>query len=101
MIFRIIAVALPQLIIFLLLGGRFDILGGFNKTDAGTGTLVFLFLITPIIALLFLIIEIIKYRRLVRHNKGSGSLLWRNIAIFIFIESIAINLFILSSLKMH
>ena len=100
-IFRYVVAVLPQILVLLLLGGALDLLGGFNHTDAGFSVLILLFLINPLACLVLLIIELINYRRFKILNKGTGSLLWRNIAIILFSESFATNLFILSQLKMH
>ena len=97
---RLIASALPQILILLFLGGWLDLLGGFNHTDLGFNTFMLLFLATPIITLIFIIVESLKYRKYVKYNQGNGSLLWRNISIVLFIETLAICLLILSTFRM-
>ena len=99
--FRFLVAALPQILVLLLLGSTLDLLGGFNHTNAGFSVLILLFLVNPIICLVLLVIESIKYRRLIKHSKGSGSLLWRNISIFLFVEALATNILILSQVRMH
>ncbi len=99
-VFRFIVAALPQILILLLLGGWLDLLGGFNHTDAGFSVLILLFLVNPAATLILLIFEIIRYRRFVKYNKGTGSLTWRTISIFLFVEALATNLFIFSRLRM-
>ena len=100
-IIRFIVAALPQILVLLLLGGWLDLLGGFNHTDAGFSVLILLFLFNPIATFVLLIVEVVKCRRFVKHKKGTGSLWWRNMAIFLFVEALATNLFILSQVKMH
>ena len=98
--FRIAVTTLPQILVLLLLGGWLDLLWGFNHTEAGLNVLVFLFLLNPVVTLILLIVETIKYRILVKKNKGTGSLRWRRISIALFIEALVTNLFILSQLRM-
>jgi len=100
-VFRFIAFALPQILVLLLLGGWLDLLGGFNHTDAGFGVLIILFVLNPAVTFILLVVEAIKYRKFVKHNQGTGSLRWRNIAIFLLVETFATNLFILSQVKLH
>ena len=97
---RLIASALPQILILLFLGGWLDILGGFNHTDLGFNIFMLLFLVTPVVSLIFIIVETLKYRRHVKFNQGAGSLLWRNLSIILFIETLVICLLILSTFRM-
>jgi hypothetical protein len=57
-IFRVIAISLPQLLLLLNVGARFDLLSGFNRTDYGFTTLVFLFVLVPLFTLAWLLAEI-------------------------------------------
>ena len=98
--FRIAVTTLPQILVLLLLGGWLDLLWGFNHTEAGLNVLIFLFLFNPIVTLILLIAETIKYQILVKKNKGTGSLRWRRISIALFVEALVTNLFILSQLRM-
>jgi hypothetical protein len=98
--FRIVVTTLPQILVLLLLGGWLDLLWGFNHTEAGLTVLVFLFLLNPVVTLILLIVETIKYRILVKKNKGTGSLRWRRMSIVLFTEALVTNLFILSQLRM-
>ncbi len=97
---RLIASALPQILILLFLGGWLDILGGFNHTDLGFNTFMLLFLGAPVVTFVFIIVESLKYRRHVKYEQGTGSLVWRNISIILFIETLAICLLILSTFRM-
>jgi len=99
-VLRFIVAALPQILVLLFLGGGLDLIGGFNQTDVGFSIFIILFLVTPFATFIFLIVETVKYQRLVKYNKGSGSLAWRNISIILFIEALAISLFILSTFRM-
>jgi hypothetical protein len=89
-ILRWLAVLLPQLLVVLLLGSRFDLLFGWNNTDAATGTLMALFVLSPLVTGARLIAEWFA------GNRGS-----RIVAAFLFAEALAINTYILSQLKMH
>jgi len=100
-IFRSFAAALPQILILLLLGGSFDLLGGWNHTDAAFGVLILLFAVAPLMTAILLIVEIVRYRRLASGGSGSRSFLMPGVAIFLFVESLTINIFILSQAKMH
>jgi hypothetical protein len=60
--FRIVVTALPQLLLLLLLGGRLDLLGGFNRTDAGFGIVVALFFLAPLAAAALLVVEVMRRR---------------------------------------
>ena len=100
-IFRIIVAALPQILALLLVGGWLDLLGGWNKTDSAFGILILLFLLTPIATLVLLVIEIIHYRKQARSVDGKRSFVMSGLAIGLFIESLALNIVILSQLRMH
>lgn len=89
-ILRWLAVLLPQLLVILLLGSSFDLLGGWNSTDAATGLVVTLFILSPLVAGVRLVAEWFA------GNRGS-----RIVASALLIEALAIDLFILSQLQMH
>lgn len=99
--FRIIVALLPQVLILLLVGGRFELLGGWNHTDSGFGTLLALFLVTPIATAVLLVVEAIGYVLRVKRKEGTRSFLMPAIAILLFIEALAVDFYILSQLKMH
>lgn len=98
-IFRFISSFLPQLLLLLLLGGYLDLLGGWNHTHSGFISLLILFLVSPIFTQALLIIEIIRFRKLRRQSKES-SLLWLVVALFLCLETLSINLLILSQVRM-
>lgn len=98
---RILVALLPQLLIILIVGARFDLLGGFNRTDAGFGTLMTLFLVTPVATLVLLVVEVTRYILQVRRKDPAKSFMMAALAIFLFLEALAVDLYILSSLRMH
>ncbi len=98
---RIIGIALPQVLALLLVGGWLDLFGGWNHTDAAFGTLFLLFLFSPLMALSLLVAELLAYRKLKRGGQTSPSFSMPGLAMFLVFESFAINLFILSQVRMH
>ena len=101
LIFRTIVASLPQILILLLVGGKLDLLGGWNRTDSAFGVLILLFLVTPVATAILLVGETIRYRRHVKRGMGTRSFLMPGVAIVLFFEALAIDLFILSQLRMH
>lgn len=99
--FRIVVAALPQLPLLLLAGASLDLLGGFNRTDAGFGVLVTLFFVTPVAAAALVVVEIMRRRRQLRHDPRTPSSRMLAFAIFLLLESLAVNLLILSQVRMH
>lgn len=97
---RGIAVLLPQLLIILYLGGRYDLLAGFNRTDAGLMTLLLLFVLGPVITLLWLTAESISGWITARRQGGPFRFRLPAVAFLFFLESLAIDLFILSQFRM-
>ena len=99
-VLRILAISLPQILVLLLIGGALDLLGGWNHTDAAFNTLIILFLINPIVTLLSLAVEMIKYRKSKRQGE-TISFIMPGLAIFLFIEALLTNIVILSQVRMH
>ncbi len=97
---RIIAIALPQLLLLMLAAAALDLLGNWNHTDAGFGTLILLFLLNPVVAVIFLVTELVRYRLQGAKGHTSPSFLMPAIAIVIFVEVFATNLYLLSQVKM-
>ncbi|MGH9960922.1 MAG: hypothetical protein ACREBC_28030 [Pyrinomonadaceae bacterium] len=93
--FRIIVALLPQILLLMLIGGKLDLLGGWNHTDSAFGVLITLFLVTPVATAILLIVETVKYR------KVTGSYLQSGFAVLLFLEALAIDSFILSQVRMH
>lgn len=100
LLLRIIAIALPQILLLMLLGAVLDLHGGWNHTDSGFGVLFLLFLLNPVVAVIFLATELINYRKLSKQGNEARSFLMPGLAIFIFVEVLATNLFLLSQAKM-
>jgi len=96
----IVALLLPQVLLLLMVGGRFDLLGGWNHTDAAFGTLIVLFVATPLVTAAWWIVELVVHKR--QRHAGSPSASGRVwLAAVVLVESLAINFFILSQLRMH
>lgn len=100
-IFRSLSAALPQILILLLLGGSFDLLGGWNHTDAAFGVLILLFVVAPLMTAILLIVETVRYRKLANGGNKAQSLSMPAVAVFLLVESLATDLFMLSQVKMH
>jgi hypothetical protein len=98
--FRGIAILLPQLLILLNVGARFDLLFGFNRTDTGFTTLLFLLVLVPAVNLIWLIVEIIISIKVAKRQKRAMSFRLPGLALFFFLESLFIDIFILSHAKM-
>ena len=99
-IFRVFAISLPQLLILLDIGAGLDLLGGLNRTDAGFGILLILFVSAPVVTMLWFIFESIRSHRLAKHQNRSMSLLMPGLALFVFFESLAIDISLLSQARM-
>lgn len=100
-VLRIFAIALPQILVLLLIGGSLDFLGGWNHTDSAFGTLIILFLLNPIVTLILLIVELIKYRKSKKREGEALSFFMPGLAIFLFVQALLINVVILSQVKLH
>ncbi len=99
--FRLVVAALPQLLLLLLAGARLDLLGGFNRTDAGFGVVVALFFVTPVAATALLVVEFVRRRRQLRHDPRTPASRMVAFAVFLLLEALAVNLFILTQVRMH
>jgi hypothetical protein len=99
--FRVIVALLPQVLIVLLVGGSLDLLGGFNRTDAGFGTLVVLFVVTPVATFVLLVVEIVRYLLLIKRKEATRSFAMPAVAIVLFLEALAVDLYVLSQVRMH
>jgi hypothetical protein len=84
----------------LYVGTVYDLIFGLNRMDAGLTILILLFLLVPLLNLSWLITEIILSVKLFRHRAKALAFLVPLIAVFFFIESIAIDLFLLSQARM-
>lgn len=101
LVFRTIVASLPQILVLLLVGGKLDLLGGWNHTDSAFGVLIALFLVTPVATAILLVVETIRYRNHVKREKETRSFLIPGFAIVLFFEALAIDIFIPSQLRMH
>lgn len=99
--FRILVALLPQLLIVLDIGGRYDLLFGLNRTDAGFGILIALFLVTPVATLMLLVVEIVRYVLRIRRKDPERSFWMPALAIFLFLEALAVDVYIVSTMRMH
>lgn len=84
----------------LLVGAAFDLLFGFNHTDGGFSTLLFLFIVVPLLDLCWLVVEIVLFIRQAKTQFEMKSLLMPGIAMLIFLEAIAIDLYMVSQMRM-
>jgi len=94
-----IAVVLPQILVFLLIGSAIDLLGGFNKADTGFDVLIILFLLNPVVTLILLITEMVKYRKHRKTRIETPSFFMLALALFLFVEALVTNVFILSQVS--
>ena len=99
-LFRIIAASLPQLLTLLYLGGRFDFIFGFNRTDYGFTILLFMFALVPLITLAWLLTEIVLSIRLAKRRKRPMSFLMPGVALLFFVESVFVDIYLLSQARM-
>ena len=99
-IFRGVAIFLTQLPLVLFVGGKFDLIFGFNRMDSGFALLLFLIVLVPLLNLSWIIIEIIRSFKLSRHKNRAATLLMPLISTFFFVESIAIDIYIASHARM-
>jgi len=99
-IFRVIAILLTQLPLILFVGAKYDLIFGFNRMNSGFTLLLYLFLLVPPLNLSWLIIEIIRSVKLFRHQDKAVSFLMPCMAVFFLMESLAIDLYLLSHARM-
>ncbi|MDT8420170.1 MAG: hypothetical protein RQ754_07035 [Desulfuromonadales bacterium] len=99
-VFRLYVITLPQTLLLLLLATWFDLLGGWNHSDAGFHALILLSLATPFFTLALLVLELVRYRRQYRQHPDQATFLWPGVALFLCLETLSVNLFILSQLRM-
>ncbi|MES9938345.1 MAG: hypothetical protein ABW153_18020 [Sedimenticola sp.] len=91
---------ITQLPIILFVAGSKDLLFGFNQTDAGFTTLVLLFMFVPLMNLFWIALEV---RLMVARTRAQGSLAsfqMLGFAFLFFVEAIAIDLYLLSQVRM-
>lgn len=97
---RLYVVSLPQALLLLLLGAQMDLLGGWNHSETALHVLLLLSLIAPLFTMGLLILELVRYRRRYRESSEGASFRWPAVALLLCVETFAINLYILSQMKM-
>jgi len=101
-ILRIIGVVLPQLLILQFLGSMYDFIGGWNRAPGASfiNILIMLFILSPVVTIAWLIAEPVRYFRQGKSQKGLQCLLMTVLALLLFIESLTIDWFILTQIRM-
>ena len=84
----------------LIIGTKFDLIFGFNRMDGGFTLLLSLFILVPLFNLAWLITEITLSVKLFKKRDRKISFLMPLIAVFFSAESIAIDLYLLSQVRM-
>ena len=97
---RTSAIIVTQLPILLFFGGTHDLLFGFNQTQQGFTTMIGLFVIVPILNLVWLVMETRRTYKLTREKGFNKSLPLPFFALFFLLESLAIDVFLLGQLRM-
>ena len=91
---------LPQLIVLLDVGAKFDLLFNFNRTSTGLDTLLLLLVLAPAITLIWFIIELIISIRLTKLTNTAVPFLMPGLAMFFFLESLGIDIYMVLHFKM-
>jgi len=99
-LFRAITITLTQCPLVYFELGRRDLLSGFNQTDQGFGLLVGLFIVVPLLNLVWLIIESRRTFKLARTKGFNKSLPLPFVALLFFCEALAIDLYLLTFVRM-
>lgn len=96
---RAIAAILPQTLVFLLVAGSHDRLGGWNQTDDAMVTVLILFLLSPVLTLTLLVTEIVRHFKAKPGQRGK-ILFFIGLALLLFVEALAIDYYFLTQLRM-
>ena len=101
-ILRIIGVVLPQLLLLQFLGSMYDFIGGWNRAPDASfiEILIILFLLNPVVTIAWFIAEPVRYFRHGKSQNGLQCLLMTILALLLFIESLTIDWFILTQIRM-
>jgi len=91
---------LTQMPILLFFGARFDLLFGFNQTDAGWHLLLLLLLLVPILNILWFVTGMALLVSRVRNKNAAFSFWLPLIALFFLMEAVAIDIYLLSQMRM-
>jgi uncharacterized protein involved in cysteine biosynthesis len=94
------AIILTQLPLIFFFGGKFDLLFGFNQTHAGFAALLVLFVSVPLLNLFWLVTEISLSVKHAKHGVRAVSMIIPIIALVFLMESIGIDLYLLSQARM-
>ena len=100
LLLRIAAIALPQLLVLLLAGAYFDLLGGWNHGDSAFGTLMVLFLLAPLSTLVLLVAEGARYIRSLRQEHRRRTARAIILATVLLVEALALDLLVISQARM-
>ncbi len=99
-LFRAMAIVLTQMPLLYFELGRRDMLGGFNQTDQGFGLMIGLFIVVPLVNLVWLIVESRRTFRQTREKGLSKALLLPFVALLFLFEALIIDLYLLSHVRM-
>jgi len=99
-LFRAITMTLTQCPLLYFELGRRDLLGGFNQTDQGFGLLIGLFIVVPLLNLTWLIVESRRTFKMTGAKGFNKSLPLPFIALLFFCEALAIDLYLLTFVRM-
>ena len=97
---RAAAIILTQLPLILFLGAKYDLIFGFNRMDAGFGTLLFLFFAVPLFNLGWTVAEIVRAWRSPSPRSPRAAFLWPLLAAAFLLECLATDLYIASHARM-
>ena len=94
---RVVAILLPQLLLLMTIAGQVELLRAWTGTDAALGTLLLLMLAAPVVALAWLVAEMI--RRRVRTRRGEPPTpAWP--AALVLAEALCLDVVLLSQVRM-
>ena len=80
----------------------YDFIGGWNRTQDASfiEILIILFLLNPVVTIAWVIAEPVRYFRQGKIQNGLHCVLMTVLALLLFIESLAIDYFILTQIRM-
>jgi len=90
LLLRVAGLFIPQVLLVLLVGGRYDLLLGLNRTDAGFNLLLLFFILAPASSALFLLAEAVSCHRKRKRNE-TISVRQTVVAALVFLESLALD----------
>ena len=98
--FRGTAILLTQFPLVLFIGAQHDLLFGFNRMDSGFTLLLLLFLLVPLLNLVWVVVEIVRSLRSVGNESGRKRGAPVLLALFFLAQSLCIDLYIASHARM-